>query len=71
MKKIFKSYKIQMLLTALLLIAPFAVQVVFAQPGPPPPPPPPPGVPIDGGILLLLGGLGAYAAKKFASKKEN
>ncbi|MCB0510436.1 MAG: hypothetical protein KDC82_06700 [Bacteroidetes bacterium] len=63
-----KVTKIQIVLTALLLLSPFAVQIVFAQPGPPPPPPPPPGVPIDGGILLLLGGLGAYAAKKFHKK---
>lgn len=51
-----------------LLIAPFAVSFVFAQPAPPPPPPPPVGVPIDGGIALLLGGLAAYGAKKYLKK---
>jgi hypothetical protein len=29
---------------------------VFAEPGPPPPstPPPPPGLPLDGGLVLLM-----------------
>jgi hypothetical protein len=50
------------------MLAPFAMTVLFAQPGPPPPPVPPPGVPIDGGILLLLSGLAAYGTKKFFNK---
>ncbi|HRG87402.1 MAG TPA: hypothetical protein PLW44_00165 [Chitinophagales bacterium] len=39
---------------------------VFAQgpPPPPPPPAPPPGVPIDGGIFLLLGAGLVYGARK-------
>lgn len=41
----------------------------MAQPAPPPPPPPPPaGIPIDGGLALLLAGLGAYGAKKIWKK---
>lgn len=52
-----------------LLIVPVAFNVLYAQPGPPPPPaPPPPGVPIDGGIALLLSGLAAYGAKKYFKK---
>lgn len=61
--------KVQLLLTVLLIMSPIAIQIVMAQPGPPPPPPPPPSVPLDGGILLLLGGLGAYAGKKYFGKK--
>jgi hypothetical protein len=39
---------------------------VFAQgpPPPPPPPAPPPGVPIDGGIFLLMGAGLVYGARK-------
>jgi len=63
-----KTYRV--LLLTILLIAPLAVSMVFAQPGPPPPPPPPPpGVPLDGGITLLLGGLAAYGAKKIWGNK--
>lgn len=58
----------KLLLVVVLMSAPFAISVLFAQPGPPPPPPPPVGVPIDGGILLLLSGLAAYGAKKIYNK---
>ena len=57
-------------LTVALLVLPFAAQVIFAQPPPPPPPPPPPAVvPLDGGLTLLLAGLGAYGVKKIFGKK--
>lgn len=59
---------LKLLVLTILLIAPFAMNVAFAQPGPPPPPVPPPGVPIDGGIVLLLSGLAAYGAKKIYGK---
>lgn len=52
-------------ISILCLIAPV---VLFAQPAPPPPPPPPAGIPIDGGIALLLSGLAAYGAKKYLKK---
>ena len=56
--------------TIALVVLPFAVQVVSAQVGPPPiPVTPPTGVPIDGGIALLLAGLGGYAYKKFKGEK--
>ena len=55
----------------MLLITPLAITIVSAQPPPPPPPPPPPaGVPLDGGITLLLGGLAAYGAKKIWGNKN-
>ncbi|WP_370637847.1 PID-CTERM protein-sorting domain-containing protein [Flavobacterium wongokense] len=42
----------------IIILAVFFLSVtnVFADPGPPPPstPPPPPGLPLDGGILLLV-----------------
>lgn len=58
-----------LVLTIALLVLPFAAQVIFAQPPPPPPPPPPPaGVPLDGGLTLLLAGLGAYGLKKILGK---
>ncbi|WP_296311383.1 hypothetical protein [Winogradskyella sp. UBA3174] len=40
-------------------------------PPPPPPPPPPPGMPIDNGILILIGvGLiyGIYKAYRFSKQ---
>tara|TARA_Y100000385_G_scaffold236486_1_gene250609 strand:- start:317 stop:523 length:207 start_codon:yes stop_codon:yes gene_type:complete len=52
----------------LLFVAPFTLSYVFAQPAPPPPPPPPVGIPIDGGIAILLSGLAAYGAKKYFNK---
>ena len=55
-------------LLTIVLLSPILITTLFAQPGPPPPPPPPVGVPIDGGILLLLSGLAAYGAKKFVNK---
>lgn len=63
-----KFFKV--LVLTLMFIAPLAINIVFAQPGPPPPPPPPPaGVPLDGGVILLLSGLAAYGAKKFWGKE--
>lgn len=59
---------IKLFALTVLLVAPFAVSIVFAQPAPPPPPPPPVGIPIDGGIALLLGGLAAYGTKKYLKK---
>ena len=51
------------LMTCFLLVI---TQVTFAQPPPPPPapPPPPPGIPLDGGVLALLGGALYYGYKK-------
>lgn len=68
--KAFKGINwLRFLVLAIAIVSPMVVSVVFAQPGPPPPPPPPPsGVPIDGGIALLLGGLTAYGAKKYLNK---
>ncbi len=52
-------------LSAVLLGLTFAA---FSQGGPPPPPPPPPppgsGVPIDGGVFLLLAAGLIYGSKK-------
>lgn len=59
------------MITLALMILPFAIQVAQAQGAPAGPPPSPPGVPIDGGIALLLAGLGAYGAKKLFKKEEN
>lgn len=70
MKMNTKNIKIALFTIALFLI-PIASQVLLAQAPPPGPPPPPPGVPIDGGIALLLAGLGAYGAKKMFKKEEN
>ena len=42
----------------IIILVVFLLQgtVVFADPGPPPPstPPPPPGLPLDGGIYILV-----------------
>lgn len=70
MKNNTKNIKL-IVLTLALIILPFAVQVAVAQGAPAGPPPPVPGVPIDGGITLLLAGLGAYGAKKLFKKEEN
>lgn len=59
---------LKFLILTVLLIAPFTLSYVFAQPAPPPPPPPPLGIPIDGGIAILLSGLAAYGAKKYFNK---
>lgn len=46
-----------------------AVTVASAQVVPPPiPPPPPPGLPIDGGIALLISAGIAYGYKKLRKK---
>lgn len=42
-------------LTLLALIFPIADALAEAPPPPSMPPPPPPGLPIDGGILILMG----------------
>lgn len=52
-----------------IIVVMIVSQMVMAQPSPPPPPTAPSGVPIDGGILALLGGLGAYLARKYFKKK--
>ena len=39
----------------------FTCDLVFSQG--PPPPPPPPGLPIDGGLLALLGAAVLYGVK--------
>ena len=68
MKPSYNKY-LKAILMLVLIVSPFAYSIVFAQPGPPPPPPPPPpGVPIDGGISLLLAGLAAYGTKKYFNK---
>jgi len=53
-------------LTLTVLFIAFCTTII-AQP-PPPPPPPPPGVPIDGGVLGLLGAVLMYGYKKYLSK---
>jgi hypothetical protein len=68
MKKIITNMTFNYVLLTIVLLSPIIMTTLFAQPGPPPPPPPPVGVPIDGGILLLLSGLAAYGAKKFVNK---
>ncbi len=66
----FKLISKKILLT-LLFLGPIAITVIFAQPPPPPPPPPPPaGVPIDGGVAILLAGLGLYGAKKYRDQNK-
>ena len=55
--------------TLALIVLPFAATVLMAQPPPPPPPAPAPSaIPLDGGISLLLAGLGAYGIKKYFVK---
>ncbi len=66
------SYNKRLMKKGLLLKSVFALVLmvvavgVFAQgpPPPPPPPAPPPGVPIDGGIFLLMGAGLVYGARK-------
>ena len=67
-----KTIIITSVLFAILLIAPFFIDICAAQPGPPgggggptgPPCWPPPCIPIDGGIsLLVLAGI-AFGGKK-------
>lgn len=58
--------KKNILLTLLVIIA---VSISYAQVPPPGGPLPPDGVPIDGGLGLLLAGLAAYGAKKIWKKK--
>ena len=53
--------------TVLAVIMMVAVLFVYSQGGPPPPPPPPApptGVPIDGGVFLLLEAGLVYGARK-------
>jgi len=56
----------------LIIVAVFFLQQtsVFADPGPPPPstPPPPPGLPLDGGIYLLVALSLCYAIFKLNKK---
>ena len=57
---------LKIILLSAVVLAPL---LIFAQPPPPPPPPPAPaGVPLDGGILLLLSGLAAYGFKKLRNQ---
>ena len=58
----------KIIMATLVLISPIILNVAFAQVAPPPPPPPPAGVPIEGGLFLLLSGLAAYGAKKVYGK---
>lgn len=60
----FKSKKIVLTITIIIISL-----CSYAQAVPPPiPPPPPPGLPIDGGVVfLLLGGI-IYAIKNITSK---
>lgn len=67
MKRSNKKILVVAILAAMIFM-PYAV--IMAQGGPAGPPPTPPGVPIDGGIALLLAGLGAYGAKKLFKKEE-
>ena len=61
--------KFMVAIAILLVIFPFIFDGLLAQPLPPPPPPSPPdGIPIDGGLAILLAGLGAYGAKKIWKK---
>lgn len=71
-----KNFKIKYMskliiaISIILLVLPFLTDGLMAQPAPPPPPPPPPaGIPIDGGLALLLAGLGAYGVRKIWNKK--
>lgn len=68
MKNLNSKSILRYVLLTIVFVSPIVMSAVFAQPGPPPPPVPPPGVPIDGGILLLLSGLAAYGAKKAYNK---
>lgn len=61
--------KLLIVLALILVILPFVTDGLMAQPAPPPPPPPQ-GVPIDGGLAILLAGLGAYGAKKIWKKEK-
>jgi len=55
-----KNTKIKQLIITILL-ASFSHNIVAQGP---PPPPPPPGLPIDGGIFLLMSLAIGYAIKK-------
>lgn len=55
------------------IVATMAIVIItlqtYAQIVPPPvPPPPPPGLPIDGGVILLLIGGIIYGVRKIISK---
>ena len=59
-----------------LLLAVMVCSIAGAQGATPPPPmpPPPPGLPIDGGlVMLLIAGLffGAYRAYRFSNKPQS
>jgi len=62
-----KTFIFTSILIAILLIAPFFIDICAAAPGPPggdPPCWPPPCIPIDGGIsFLILAGI-AFGGKK-------
>ncbi|MFN8310447.1 MAG: hypothetical protein U0T73_10835 [Chitinophagales bacterium] len=63
------SLKIGLTCISILAVAVASAQII---PPPPPPPPPPPGVPLDGGVLLMLAGsLGYGAWKKFKGEPES
>ncbi len=53
-------------LLAILMVAPFFIESVIAQP----PPPEPADIPIDGGLGILLAAGMAYGAKRLTKKKN-
>lgn len=53
---------------AILMIAPFFMESLIAQPPPPPDPEP---IPIDGGLGFLLAAGMAYGAKKLHKSKQD
>ena len=57
-----------LMIVFIIMVLPAFIGTLSAQP---PPPPDPVGVPIDGGLSLLLAAGVAYGSKKFFSKKKN
>lgn len=59
------QYKVILKVVIVLIMIVVIGKVGYSQPSPPPPPTAPSGVPIDGGVLALIGGLGAYLFKRY------
>ena len=63
-------FKSALCLFLILLVAPFATDLLATPPPPPVLPSTPDQAPIDGGLGLLAAGGAAYAWKKLRSKRD-